>query len=1234
MSEDKSGSASSHYSQLRRELNPSTFKSNQPKQPSPVHQPPAASAKKSAAAGASAAAAKPCSKLPKQMSLNDEMFCSDERKREKAAVRERIKRQQSLPCEKPDTRRKNDEKKSIMTAASASAAATAVPSQFDVFRERFSKLREPATKDNHPQGGGGSGQDQRPARDVAGRGLPPNKSFTHGLVKILHRWKSEHEPTTAPASGGGGGGTNKSPIQASFTRKKGVNIDPIMVFGLRRDQSLDSATRRGLFHKKGAWSPKSPKVASSETSHSPLENPCLLSPTVRRCCMECPSVAGDDSVSLVERRLSRGEVGSDSSKDSSIQSDTSLDSEDSCISVIFVPHPELKSSNATAAGADSSKQQSPQSQRSTSNSSESSESPTGRGSPMSPGSKLLSPSKMHAKTKLTSKLTNDNNSNGHDRACNKAAEDMDKLPDIKECDELDSPDVAAVAPQQRPTTTTPSSSTGTTSTLPRIPEHKSFELEDLPIENPINCHPLGHAQRVEIMKESEAPLSPRPIEDTGSSRFDYPIVKHHPLFAKTHRSRGGISSLLLGENIEFRRKPGQSSCQGVQTVVKSTPKLLTFEIYNPETDDLDSDTSLSSSPDSEDSIVSVISDTSRAVPTKLLEAAEAKETTTDEPNQDSCHEDTIFKFDPEDVQDSSKDTADDAAVDDKSEEVETSYDKEEMERKSEQRKKELINLLGENKNVFQNINRSKIKTSEDIKCVVQKTASQLQSMEELRLPQIKRGKACASPDFMKECKSEPILYTPKEVSQQSSLDSISSLTDPKQDNNKSAEEPIQPVVEVKAKDNEDSLKIAEKQVRVSTLVKMKMTAKKIDEDKMPEIVISDASEAQADSNQPESLAHQESSQSSTSLPVPPAGSSSTHQVMEEVDHSCDTTTAVASTVAVVESEKEKSISESPSPKSFEEKLSESSGKSEAGDPPLAGGGGGSQSIVPFRRLERNKKRDDSLESNTPSVKSSVYASDTGSVLSHRFSTISISSNLSSDVSFGNNSGVSGSSCYLASMSSADFDDRPPLASSFSLSEAEENEYLSSLPRQADTSSSTDKQAEAKAAVQPTPISSVTAAVKKDQLSPPKPEQKTPKLKSLFKRNSDSKSRSTSHDSKKSLQSSCEGARSRDGGSGGSEELCGGGSKPRSRIGSALTPDTSLEQTTCVERCSTSFEEELMRSFNKEDKEELASPSDSEGSAEAGGSLTHHRLVTKRHTYTAGQSLEAHSLTLGQSPVSC
>ena len=84
-----------------------------------------------------------------------------------------------------------------------------------------------------------------------------------------------------------------------------------------------------------------------------------------------------------ERKLSKGETGSDSSsKDGSIQSDTSIDSEDSCVSVIFVPHPETSKSLNKPEEVDAAKKQ-----RSTSNSSESSDSVhsgSGRGSPMSP----------------------------------------------------------------------------------------------------------------------------------------------------------------------------------------------------------------------------------------------------------------------------------------------------------------------------------------------------------------------------------------------------------------------------------------------------------------------------------------------------------------------------------------------------------------------------------------------------------------------------------------------------------------------------------------------------------------------------------------------------------------------------------------------------------------------------------------------------------------------------------
>ena len=220
--------------------------------------------------------------------------------------------------------------------------------------------------------------------------------------------------------------------------------------------------------------------------------------------------------------------------------------------------------------------------------------------------------------------------------------------------------------------------------------------------------------------------------------------------------------------------------------------------------------------------------------------------------------------------------------------------------------------------------------------------------------------------------------------------------------------------------------------------------------------------------------------------------------------------------------------------------------------------------------------------------------------------------MSSDVSFGNASAVSGSSCYLASMSSADFDDRPPLASSFSLSEADEAELL--VPAVSRTSAEPPL-------VEDTGSETTAETKKKDQLSPPKPsngkngDRDRPKLKSLFKRNSNKSS--SSHEKSKSLHSSNE-SRSHD--NNGREEG-GGGKVARSRVGtcSSLTPDTSLEQATCVERCSTSFEEELFRNLEAENNanldEDPFSASDSEDSAETGGSLTHHRYY---HVFREGE----------------
>ena len=159
------------------------------------------------------------------------------------------------------------------------------------------------------------------------------------------------------------------------------------------------------------------------------------------------------------------------------------------------------------------------------------------------------------------------------------------------------------------------------------------------------------------------------------------------------------------------------------------------------------------------------------------------------------------------------------------------------------------------------------------------------------------------------------------------------------------------------------------------------------------------------------------------------------------------------------------------------------------------------------------------------------------------------------------------------MSSADFDDKPQLASGIlQLSEADEAEFTKS--------------------------DSVTKG--QDELedkSPPTTGKilDKPKFKTLFKRSTNSSKSNGSSKKSKSLNSS----------NGSHDDQC----RVRHGTCSTLTPDTSLEQATCVEKGSTSFEDELFRHNH------VDSASDSEDSAETGGSLTHHRYY---HVFREGE----------------
>lgn len=254
---------------------------------------------------------------------------------------------------------------------------------------------------------------------------------------------------------------------------------------------------------------------------------------------ECIVVGG-------ERRHSK-EDGSDSSKDSSLQSDTSVDSEDSFASVIFVPKSETMSPTNLSPGPTSpmmktsSNPNSPRIKQSSCPTS-----PRIKQMPLTvfPLTKQLSSPKPSSSSD-TQSLQDDNKSN-RDHLCKESTTETRKK-------------LASSLAQKY--------------AVPQIPKFKKTNLNS-------KCSPTENAEnsdnRTERLKKIKELLTQKPGFGTRSSRSHFPIVRH--------------SSVNNGK---------------LESIAKPLPKLLSLELFNPETDDKDSDSSAVSSPDSVDSVISV-----------------------------------------------------------------------------------------------------------------------------------------------------------------------------------------------------------------------------------------------------------------------------------------------------------------------------------------------------------------------------------------------------------------------------------------------------------------------------------------------------------------------------------------------------------------------------------------------------------------------------------------------------
>ena len=427
--------------------------------------------------------------------------------------------------------------------------------------------------------------------------------------------------------------------------------------------------------------------------------------------MDCPGgdiVIVDQSGNIRERKQSRGGEASDSSsKDGSIQSDTSLDSEDSCVSVIFVPHPDGKFGLTGEPVADLIKGSIPRKQSNSSESSESTQS--GKTSPiLSPGMRLqASPTKTGISGKTLTKIELFRQSVGafethaivsrnvgedviscsetvycltdrtlekiderHTESESEAEKDQIVPPSLiiqsanvideaikeeqvkeeadsnniiqfvlepiteiiepitenepKELQEQEIPkeEVKEVKTEDQEDPKESDTPVPVKFLQRRLSSQKSYEMEDIldkqPQTSPDKSRPAVK-RRLKSSKERQRAKKPLPPK----LKYDYPIVRHHPLFAKQGKpgeKSNNFSSLLMGKNVRIIRGQSLSSNDSFDD---------RFDLFNPELDDSDSDndgpsissgeensSSESSSCDSNDSVESVVSASKASVSLK------------------------------------------------------------------------------------------------------------------------------------------------------------------------------------------------------------------------------------------------------------------------------------------------------------------------------------------------------------------------------------------------------------------------------------------------------------------------------------------------------------------------------------------------------------------------------------------------------------------------------------------
>ncbi|XP_046395704.1 uncharacterized protein LOC124162967 [Ischnura elegans] len=333
--------------------------------------------------------------------------------------------------------------------------------------------------------------------------------------------------------------------------------------------------------------PPSSVANNNACSPLPATPPPPHTPTDKKHPSQDPDGAGK------ERRHSR-EEGSDSSKDSSLQSDTSVDSEDSFASVIFVPKPDgTNQGNAAGTSNNSPTQRSPLQksppQRSPLQKSPPQRSPLQKSPPQrSPIHK--SPPQVMSPPQRSPPLKTPPPENGRPKANISPPLRVDVLapvPSIRV--KAEKPDVRPLEEEEE-----------------QAPESKDPAL---PPEREKRTSDVKHKETIRRIQEL---LRQRGVVVPG--------------FGGSTTSKDGGRAFPLVRRASAL--PLLSGGRPLEPLARPLPRLLSLELFNPETDDLDSDSSGVSSPDSVGSVISVLNDEAPSLtdPLAPVEGAEASAT--------------------------------------------------------------------------------------------------------------------------------------------------------------------------------------------------------------------------------------------------------------------------------------------------------------------------------------------------------------------------------------------------------------------------------------------------------------------------------------------------------------------------------------------------------------------------------------------------------------------------------